>query len=59
MQRYNSQVPGFAAETLYDLIAGRYLAMGMNNEERQDYDYNFRASSNEFTPAALRQSGVR
>lgn len=59
MQRYNSQVLGFAAETLYDLIAGRYLVMGLNNEERQDYDYDFRASSNEFTPAALRQSGVR
>jgi hypothetical protein len=59
MQRYTAQVPGYAAETLYDLIAGRYLAMGMNNEERQDYDYNFRASSNDFTPAALRQSGVR
>ncbi|HDZ56519.1 MAG TPA: DUF1329 domain-containing protein [Pseudomonas xinjiangensis] len=59
LHRYNAQVPGFAAETLYDLLAGRYLAMGMNNEESQDYNYGFRASANEFTPAALRQSGVR
>ncbi|MFN3581039.1 MAG: DUF1329 domain-containing protein [Pseudomonas sp.] len=59
LQRYKAQVPSYAMETLYDLIAGRYLAMGMNNEERSDYNYDHRASANDFTPAALRQSGVR
>lgn len=59
MHRYDSQVPGFTAETLYDLIAGRYLVMGLNNQERSDYDYSYRTSSSDFTAAALRQSGVR
>lgn len=59
LHRYKAQVPGFAAETLYDLVAGRYLAMGMNNEESGDYNYEHKASSTDFTPAALRQSGVR
>lgn len=59
LHRYKAQVPGYALESLYDLVAGRYLVMGMNNEESQDYDYSYRASSREFTPTALRQSGVR
>ncbi|MEH6389460.1 MAG: DUF1329 domain-containing protein [Pseudomonas profundi] len=59
LHRYKDQVPGYALETLYDLVAGRYLAMGMNNEESRDYNYSYRASSREFTPTALRQSGVR
>lgn len=59
LHRYNNQVHGYALETLYDLVAGRYLVMGMNNQERADYDYNHRASANDFTPAALRQAGVR
>lgn len=59
LHRYKDQVPGFALESLYDLVAGRYLAMGMNNEESRDYDYSYRANSRDFTPAALRQAGVR
>ena len=59
MHRYNSQVAGYTAEPLYDLIAGRYLVMGLNNQERSDYDYSYRTNSNDFTAAALRQSGVR
>lgn len=59
MHRFDAQVPGFAVETLYDLQAGRYLVMGMTNEERHGFDFNYKSSSNEFTPAALRQSGVR
>ncbi|UAW98935.1 DUF1329 domain-containing protein [Halopseudomonas nanhaiensis] len=59
LHRYDAQVPGYALETLYDLVAGRYLAMGMYNEESRGYNYDYKANSNEFTPAALRQSGVR
>ena len=46
-------------ETLYDLIAGRYLVMGANNEERSNYSYGYELTGAEFTPTALRQSGVR
>src|SRR5690554_4048242 len=33
VQNYSEQLPGYAAETLYDLLAGRYIALGMYNEE--------------------------
>jgi hypothetical protein len=33
--------------------------MGLNNEEERDYNYQHAASSSDFTPAALRQSGIR
>lgn len=59
MHRFQPQVPGYAMETLYDLVAGRYLATGMSNEEAHDYNYNHSASASDFTPAALRQAGVR
>ncbi|MBE7928967.1 DUF1329 domain-containing protein [Pseudomonas saudiphocaensis] len=56
---YHEQVPLYAMETLYDLISGRYLVMGMKNEEKNPYHYNYQTSSNRYTPAALRSSGVR
>ena len=56
---YNKQVPWYSVETLYDLQSGRYLALGMNNEEKRSYEFGADASSNEFTPAALRRAGVR
>lgn len=56
---YDKQVPWYTVETLYDLLSGRYLALGMKNEEKQAYDFNYKASGSDFTPAALRQSGVR
>ena len=56
---YDNQVPWYTVETLYDLLSGRYLALGMKNEEKQAYDFNYKASGSDFTPAALRQAGVR
>lgn len=56
---YDKQVPWYAVETIYDLQSGRYLALGMKNEEKQAYDFGFKASTSDFTPAALRQDGVR
>lgn len=56
---YSHQVSTNAAETLYDLIAGRYLAIGMNNEEKQAFQYGLKATAADFTPAALRNAGVR
>jgi Protein of unknown function (DUF1329). len=43
----------------YDLQSGRYLALGMKNEEKRAYDFGFSASKADFQPAALRQSGIR
>ncbi|HFI2213384.1 TPA: DUF1329 domain-containing protein, partial [Pseudomonas aeruginosa] len=52
-------VAGYTLEALYDVIAGRYLALGMNNEEKRGYEFGFKASSADYTPAALRNAGVR
>ncbi|MBM7060140.1 DUF1329 domain-containing protein [Pseudomonas sp. UL073] len=56
---YDKQVPWYTLETLYDVLSGRYLALGMKNEEKQAYDFNYAASESDYTPAALRQAGVR
>jgi hypothetical protein len=59
MQFYDHQVPYYALETLYDLQSGRYLALGMTNQEKKFYNFAFQASSADFMPAALRNQGVR
>lgn len=56
---YDNQVPWYTLEASYDLQSGRYLALGMKNEERKAYEFGISASESDFTPAALRQSGVR
>ena len=56
---YDHKVPGYTLEALYDLIAGRYLALGMKNEEKSAYAFGFKATGADYTPAALRTAGVR
>nr|WP_314479560.1 DUF1329 domain-containing protein [uncultured Pseudomonas sp.] len=56
---YNVEVPWITLEAIYDLQSGRYLALGMKNEEKRAYDFGFSASKADFQPAALRQSGIR
>jgi hypothetical protein len=41
-----------------DLIAGRYLAVGLDNESRM-YDFSIKRSAADYTPAALSREGVR
>lgn len=59
LQGYDVNIPSYAAETLYDLLSGRYLVMGLTNEEDNPYTFGVKARSNEYTPAALRRAGVR
>lgn len=59
IQQYKAQVPLYAFETLNDLVAGRYLAIGMKNEEKHGVEFGIDLSASEFTPAALRNAGVR
>ncbi|MNU09340.1 hypothetical protein D3C72_2558480 [compost metagenome] len=59
MQFYDHQVPYYALETLYDLQSGRYLALGMTNQEKRFYDFDFQASKADYSTAALRNAGVR
>ncbi|MFC5698039.1 DUF1329 domain-containing protein [Pseudomonas sp. GCM10022186] len=56
---YNHQTPWYTAETLNDLVSGRYLVLGLKNEEKSSYQFDIKAIEAEFTPNALRQSGVR
>jgi hypothetical protein len=56
---YNHKMTGYTLEALYDLVAGRYLALGMKNEEKSAYSFGFEARGADYTPAALRSSGVR
>jgi len=58
LQYYQHKVPAYAFEALYDIIiSGRYI-IGMSNEEKP-HEYGYRASARDFTPAALRNAGVR
>ena len=41
-----------------DLQAGRYLAIGLDNESRM-YDFTIKRTAKDFTPAALRREGLR
>ena len=56
---YNRQLPWYAIEVLYDLNSGRYLALGLDNEEATGYQYDFDRGYADYTPAALRRGGVR
>ena len=55
---YDIQAIWTALEVHTDLQAGRYLAIGLNNESTP-YDFSVKFSYSEFTPAALRRQGRR
>lgn len=41
-----------------DLLAGRYIALGLDNEEKM-YDFSIKPTAQDFTPASLRMEGIR
>jgi hypothetical protein len=55
---YDAQVFWSTLEVHTDLIAGRYLAIGLDNEGKM-YDFTLVRSPQDYTPATLRQEGVR
>jgi hypothetical protein len=60
LTHYQVNVPWYATETSYDLISGRYLTIGLENEiPEYTYVWGYPASSTEYTPAALRRAGKR
>ncbi|MDC6378921.1 DUF1329 domain-containing protein [Pseudomonas graminis] len=56
---YDYQVPLYAAETHYDVLSGRYSVNSLRNEEKNAYQFNLPVSRKEFTPSALRATGIR
>ncbi len=60
VNHYQVKVPWLAAESLHDLISGRYLVIGLDNEEKgYKYDFDFKTDFKNFTPQALRRAGRR
>lgn len=60
VQHYQVNVPWISAESLHDLISGRYVVIGLDNEEKgYQYDYDYKGRFEDFTPAALRRAGRR
>ena len=60
MSHYQVPVPWYAVEVSYDLISGRYLPIGLENEiSGYTYQWDYPATSGEYTPAALRRAGKR
>lgn len=59
-QFYGSDVPWMAAEALYDLNNGRYIALGLANEEGDSFiDFDITPRRQDFTQQALRRMGIR
>jgi hypothetical protein len=54
-------VPTFwtTLETTYDLQSGRYLALGLDNEEPVTVNFNAKRTAADFTPAAIANRGTR
>lgn len=55
---YEVPVQWTTLEVFYDLQSGRYLAMGLDNQEAM-YDFNNQQPESYYTPAALRREGRR
>ncbi|RZV38063.1 MAG: DUF1329 domain-containing protein [Chromatiales bacterium] len=60
LSHYQVKVPWYALETSHDLISGRHLPQGLANELKgYQYQWDYKVTEREYTPAALRRSGVR
>mgnify|MGYP001813583885 CR=1 FL=1 len=60
VQHYQVKVPWISAESLHDLISGRYVVIGLDNEEKgYQYDFDWLGKFDDFTPSALRRAGRR
>ncbi|WP_449433185.1 DUF1329 domain-containing protein [Pseudomonas putida] len=59
MADYEQSLGSYAGMVVNDLLAGRYLVMGLSNEARHGTEYGTHPSMANFTPAALRNAGIR
>lgn len=46
-------------ELVMDLSNGRYLALGLQSEERSSYDFNIKVTAADFQPSVLERMGIR
>lgn len=54
-----ADTPWYAAEAIYDFNSSRYLVYGLICDADAPIKFGFKSNKSEFTPAALRISGVR
>jgi len=59
VQYYNVDVPWLTVETLMDLDDGRYLTLGLTNEERTPFKFDITKSRRDYNTSALRRLGIR
>ena len=59
IQYYDVPALWTALETVYDLSNGRYLALGLDNEEPRSRDFTQKRTLADYQPAALQRRGVR
>ncbi|MBE9540633.1 MAG: DUF1329 domain-containing protein [Proteobacteria bacterium] len=60
ISHYQVAIPWLAVSSLHDLISARYLLIGLDNEEKgYQYNFDYKGSFEDFTPAALRRAGRR
>lgn len=58
-QFYAYDVPWMAAEALYDLNNGRYITLGLANEEESYMNFELQPRRSDYTTQALRRIGIR
>jgi hypothetical protein len=59
IQYYTLDVPWITNETLMDLNDGRYLTLGLTNEEKQPYVFGLKMKRRDYDTGALRRLGKR
>lgn len=60
INHYGKNVPWYATEVQFDLISGRYLTTGLDNELKgNQFIFEFPTKESDYTPAALRRSSRR
>ena len=60
VMHYQVSVPWISCESLHDLISGRYVVIGLDNDESgYPYDFDSAGTFEVFSPAALRRAGRR
>lgn len=59
IQYYDNGVPWLTTETVLDLNDGRYLTLGLTNEESTPYKYGMKMRRKDYDTGALRRLGKR
>jgi hypothetical protein len=59
IQYYDVPALWTVLETVYDLSNGRYLALGLDNEEPRSRDFSQKRTTADYQPAALQRRGTR